>query len=181
MWTSQGDEASVCDSSIFPDWAFDADRSRGASRRDSAMTQSLGSVDGSDSETNAGSTTGTSAVRDWSAMVLVLQDPAPKTFGVRDVAGTAVADDEVSEVMSTSDAGPANTVSSSTGKSVSDSGSTTGSTDVHPLLNLLGSTHACSASGRNGDSGVRSSASSDVRRSNWPRAMCTHHRRSADR
>ena len=135
MWTSQGDEASVCDSSIFPDWAFDADRSRGASRRDSAMTQSLGSVDGSDSETNAGSTTGTSAVRDWSAMVLVLQDPAPKTFGVRDVAGTAVADDEVSEVMSTSDAGPANTVSSSTGKSVSDSGSTTGSTDARPLLN----------------------------------------------
>ena len=40
-------------------------------------------------------------------MVLVLQNPAPKTFGVLDVAGTADADDEVSEVISARGAGSA--------------------------------------------------------------------------
>ena len=68
-------------------------------------------------------------------MVLVLQNPAPKTFGVLDVAGTADADDEVSEVISARGAGSANTVSSSTGKSVSNSDLTTGSTDACLLLN----------------------------------------------
>ena len=70
-------------------------------------------------------------------MVLVLQNPAPKTFGVLDVAGTADADDEVSEVISASGAGSANAVSSSTGKSVSDSDLTTGSTDACLLYECL--------------------------------------------